>query len=140
MDTFEYDCDYCGKKFRPRRRYVQRFCSTSCRVGSHNRKKKLIKQPVHPVLPEEKEKEKKGINITGIAEAGIGTLAVDTIKTLLTRPEDRPATKADLKAVVERIEKLIRPEQAFPPLSHLPKPSPTGNKEESNAKSGLPWA
>lgn len=91
MDIYEYTCEYCGKDFLPERRYVQRFCSTSCRVGSHNRKKK---SPLpNQNLPVEKVKEQKGITITGNAEARIGTLAADSLQTLLTRPEDRPAIK-----------------------------------------------
>lgn len=59
-------CEYCGKEFNPARRFVQKFCSTSCRVlfnrhqGSRKeyelKKKALVKtdktipNPAHIVI------------------------------------------------------------------------------------------
>lgn len=122
MDKYEYDCDYCGKKYIPRRRHAQRFCSTSCRVGSHNRKKKLSK-PFEiqelPVGQEQKEKEK--IRLTGIAEAAIANLATDGLKALLTKAEDKLVTQGDLNAVKQQIIQQIKAESLYTRLSQQPK-------------------
>jgi hypothetical protein len=53
------NCEYCGKEFNPARRFVQKFCSTSCRVlfkrhqgnrvsyqARKNEKPMLVEQPI----------------------------------------------------------------------------------------------
>lgn len=118
MDTFEYTCDYCGKKFKPRRRYVQRFCSTSCRVGSHNRKKKLTSQSENQNVPVETQKpEKYKITFPGIIESGIGALTADGVKSFLTKEENKPVTKGDLMVAKEQILQQIKTESLLTRLS-----------------------
>ncbi|SDL36703.1 hypothetical protein SAMN04488034_103330 [Salinimicrobium catena] len=120
MDKYLYDCDYCGKSYKPKRRGVQRFCSDSCRVGSHNRKKKLntpMQSQKDIVENINKEKEDKKITLTGIAEAGLGTIAADGIKSLFTKHEDKPVTKGDLSAATEQIVQQIRAESLLTRLS-----------------------
>ena len=122
MDTYEYTCEYCGKKYIPGRRYVQRFCKPSCKASWHNRKKKLAKQsPEKGKIALEKEKEKKKITLTGIAEAGIGSLTADGLKALFTRPEDKVVTQGDLNAAKQQIVQQIRTESLLTRLSQPPK-------------------
>jgi len=56
----------------------------------------------------------------------------------LTRPEDKPATKAELDAAVDKIERMIRPQAIFPLVMPVIKSSST-NKVENFKKTGIPW-
>lgn len=59
MESHHYTCHYCQKEFVPKRRKVQKFCSTSCRVRHHQTSKGLkanqsLAQPVQDSKPMEK--------------------------------------------------------------------------------------
>lgn len=106
MDTHLYTCQYCGKDYKPKRRYKQRFCSNSCRVNSFNRKKQL-----GLALPQKEIEKPKPLKIEKMSMAGIGnatvgamagTLAVNLVGSLLTKDEDKPATKKDLMNVIKQ--------------------------------------
>jgi hypothetical protein len=100
MDTHLYTCQYCGKDYKPKRRYKQQYCSNSCRVNSFNRKKQM-----GLALPQKEIEKPKPLKIEKMSMAGIGnatvgamagTVAVNLIGSLFTKDEDKPATKKDL--------------------------------------------
>lgn len=45
------------------------------------------------------------MSLPGIGNATAGSLAADGIKALFTTPDDRPATKGDLKALAKKSER-----------------------------------
>lgn len=99
MENRKYTCNYCKKEYIPKRRRIQKFCSSSCRVNSHNLKKKNTSKDL--LLPNKKELTKKqkveAMSFAGVGNAAVGALAADAIKSLLTNEDSKPATKADLK-------------------------------------------
>lgn len=106
MDTHLYTCQYCGKDYKPKRRYKQRYCSNSCRVNSFNRKKQMGLS-----LPQKEIEKPKPLKIEKMSMAGIGnatvgamagTVAVNLIGSLLTKGEDKPATKKDLMNIMKQ--------------------------------------
>lgn len=117
MDTHLYTCQYCGKDYKPKRRYKQRFCSNSCRVNSFNRKKQmglsLPQKEIEKANPTKIEK----MSMAGIGNATIGTMAgtvaVNLIGSLLTKEEDKPATKKDLM-------NLMGQNKRFYPVKNVP--------------------
>lgn len=113
MESHHYTCHYCQKEFVPKRRKVQKFCSTSCRVRHHQASKGLkanqsqtLAQPVQDSKPMEVER----ISAAGIGNAAIGTTAADFIKSLLTKEENKTATKADLKRIEEMLQRYHKVE------------------------------
>lgn len=102
MEKFEYNCHYCGKSYVPRRRYVQRYCSTSCRVNAHKRRTKPsnTKSEKGLSLPQDKAENKEKINMAGIGNAAIANIATDLAKNIFTREENKPATKGDIQALM----------------------------------------
>jgi hypothetical protein len=110
MDKYLYTCQYCGKEYKPNRRYKQRFCSNSCRVNSHNRnsKKNLI------VKTDTETEIKKPVKIeamswSGVGNAAAGALAVNMVSNLLTKNENKPATKKDLENLKNSLKARYQP-------------------------------
>ncbi|MBZ9777430.1 hypothetical protein LB452_00715 [Psychroflexus sp. CAK8W] len=108
MESHHYTCHYCQKEFVPKRRKVQKFCSTSCRVRHHQTSKGLkanqsqtLAQPIQDSKPMEVER----ISAAGIGNAAIGTTAADFIKSLLTKEENKTATKADMKRLESKLKR-----------------------------------
>ena len=120
MENYEYKCHYCGKTYVPRRRYVQRFCCTSCRVNAFKRriKSSSIEPSKGLSMPQkERMKEEQKINLAGIGNAAIANVVTDFTKNVLTREENKPATKGDLWAI------LNRNQQRYLPVSNAPRRS-----------------
>lgn len=117
MENFEYNCHYCGKSYVPRRRYVQRYCSTSCRVNAFNRRKKP--SPIVPVEgcspPEKKVKNEQTTNLAGISNAALGNAFTTFTMSVLTPEENKPATKGDLWALMKQ-----QPQQRYLPVYNIP--------------------
>lgn len=115
METRTYECQYCRKEYVPKRRGVQKFCSNSCRVRSHQIKK--CKQTTTTLVTSEttlKQGKTKieQMSFAGVGNAAVGNLIVDGLKTLLIKDENKAATKQDinqlnfkLNQVIEMIEK-----------------------------------
>jgi hypothetical protein len=124
IDQKYYICQYCFEEFTPKRRYVQKFCSNSCRSKAHHIKNRssesptavsatvsaALPAPIPITIPEKKKKKKKKkeskpeqITLPGISAAAIGTFATNALTNALTREENKPATKGDLKALGNKI-------------------------------------
>ena len=108
MESHHYTCNYCQKEFIPKRRKVQKFCSSSCRVRHHQaskgrkaRQSQALGQPVQ----ESKAMEVEKISAAGIGNAALGTIAADLVKNLLTKEDNKPATKADLRRLESKLKR-----------------------------------
>ncbi len=104
----KYYCEYCGDQYVPKRRGVQRFCSTSCRTLQWRKDKAVKREQLLPdatlnesqtLKATENELRKESISIAGDANAAIGTAAVDLVKNIFTPKDDMPATKRDIQEV-----------------------------------------
>lgn len=105
----EYTCGYCKVGFVPKRRGVQKFCSASCRVRSHQVKKKalLVKNSNSDKNKLSEKMKVEKISIAGVGNAAAGTGLVMVAKHLLTKEENRPATKKDLRDAELRIIQIL---------------------------------
>ncbi len=108
METRMYICHYCKKEYIPKRRKVQKFCSDSCRVSSHQLKKKsneeLITKTTKSISHLEKQKIKK-MSLAGVGNSVAGTIAVEGLKALFTKEENKPATKLDILKLEQRFKR-----------------------------------
>ena len=101
MENYLYICEYCSKKYLPKRRHKQKFCSNSCRVNSHIRNKKLQLNRTTKGLKVPTEKEPKdGVTWGGIGNATIANIATEVGKSLFIKEENKPATKGDIQALI----------------------------------------
>ncbi|MBZ9628133.1 hypothetical protein LB450_08485 [Psychroflexus sp. CAK1W] len=101
MENYHYTCHYCKKEFIPKRRKAQKFCSTSCRVRSHQLSQKFKK----PAKFNTEKTKIDQVSVAGVANAAIGTTAADLVKNLLTPEQNKSATKADLKRLEEMLQR-----------------------------------
>jgi hypothetical protein len=106
MDKYLYICQYCGKEYKPNRRHKQRFCSCSCRVNSHNKNKK---KSLSISALETKKDSNNPVKIEKMSWAGVGnnvagTLAVNALSHFITKEENRPATKKDVKEIISALK------------------------------------
>ncbi|TYB74369.1 lysozyme family protein [Bizionia myxarmorum] len=119
METEFYTCEYCYKEFEPKRRRVQKYCSNTCRSKAHHARKttsKITKVESLEIVPIESAKIDKPsigkidkMSASGVGNSAIGTLTADTLKHILTAPQNRPSTKGDianLKALIKRYHKV----------------------------------
>ena len=109
MENYLYTCAYCGKQYKPRRRRKQKYCSNSCRTNAFNAKKKnsLAKQETNK--PENQLQKIDKMSWAGVGNAAAGTLAINALSSLLTREENKPATKKDFKEIKELLIKRYHP-------------------------------
>lgn len=99
MENHLYICQYCAKDYKPKRRKIQKYCSNSCRTRAFNSKNELG-QSKPENLPEIKEVSKIGkMSMAGVGNAAVGTLAINALTSLLTKEENKPATKRDIKEI-----------------------------------------
>ncbi len=108
MNAHLYICDYCRKEYVPTRRGVQRFCKASCRTRSHQVKNKLqLTSQSKKVVLKKKKKSKKStsekMSFAGVGNAAMGTFAVDAIGKILTKKENKPATKKDVEMLFQKL-------------------------------------
>lgn len=116
MEKHLYICQYCSKKYLPRRRYKQKFCSNSCRVNSHNRHKKIqLNRATKGLKVPTEKKQKDGITWEGIGNATIANIATDVGKSIFTKEENKPATKGDIQAIINVSQ------QRYFPVHNAPK-------------------
>lgn len=99
MENYLYTCAYCGKQNKPRRRRKQKYCSNSCRTNAFNANKKNSLAKPETNKTENKLKKIDKMSWAGVGNAAAGTLAVNALSSLLTREENKPATKKDIKEI-----------------------------------------
>lgn len=107
MDRYTYNCNYCGVEYTPKRRYIQKYCSNSCRVNAFTQRKKL-KNKAPKVKKEKAVPTKDKMSWSGIGNAAVGALATNVATSLLTKDENKPATKGDIEKLMKgEIYKII---------------------------------
>lgn len=122
MENYLYTCQYCSKSYKPKRRKKQKYCSNSCRTRAF-----AIRKNAGLNLPsiERKKPEKVSIekmSLAGVGNAAVGSLAVNLATSLLTREENKPATKKDLKEIKELLVTRYHPVLNMPSQSNGGKP------------------
>jgi hypothetical protein len=99
MEVPMYKCNFCGIYYTPKRRFVQRFCSDSCRSLNHikNKNQKEISKPINDDKTNPVQIDK--MSWSGVGNNIAGTLAVNFATSLLTKEENKPATKKDTNEI-----------------------------------------
>ena len=111
METRTYQCQYCRKEYVPKRRGVQKFCSDSCRVRSHQLKSKKPKGEEITIANNIKTGKTKieEMSFAGVGNSLGGNLAAQGLISVFTKDENKPATKGDvlnLAASLKRYHKI----------------------------------
>ncbi|WP_405564749.1 hypothetical protein [Polaribacter sp. Asnod6-C07] len=110
MESRMYVCQHCKKEYLPKRRKVQKFCNASCRVSSHQLKKKsndeLTTNRTNYKSNLEKLKVEK-MSLAGVGNSVAGTIAVEGLKALFIKEENKPATKLDIQKLEERFKRYL---------------------------------
>ncbi len=119
-DTKYYICKYCYKEFEPKRRRVQKYCSNTCRSKDfHARKTNSSTILAKETLPDtaEQPKASEKINLAGIGNAAAGSILAEKLITILTPEDKKPATKGDIKKLIETLGYRYLPIQNLAPNS-----------------------
>jgi len=107
-----YKCNYCGEEYKPKKRGTQKFCKTSCRVNSHQRKKKIEKISL-PKLPHTENTTANSyedkVNAAGIINSALGTGLANGVQAVFTKAENKPATKKDIENLISKIQERYQP-------------------------------
>ena len=105
MENYLYTCAYCGKQYKPRRRRKQKYCSNSCRTNAFNAKKQISLAKPETKKSENNLQKIDKMSWAGVGNAAAGTLAVNALSSLLTREENKPSTKKDIKEIKALLSK-----------------------------------
>jgi hypothetical protein len=117
METRNYQCYYCKKEYLPKRRGVQKFCSNSCRVRSHQLKNKptgkatkstTLSMVANNNTPEFQKTKIDQISLSGVGNAAIGSGVIELTKAIFTSKEDQPATRKDIERIEVILNQLIK--------------------------------
>ena len=118
METEFYICEFCKTKFKPNRRKVQRFCSTTCRVKNHHHKNKVEKPLANTTIPKSETEVMEStvfkpdklkidkMSAAGVGNAAAGIATFELAKKLLTSKNNIPATKGDIQNLTINIHKM----------------------------------
>jgi hypothetical protein len=114
-ESRKYKCNYCRKKYVPKKRRIQKYCSASCRSKAYHQRQLCRKDSTEIQVKEigigkpasEKLKIDK-MSIAGVGNATIGTYLADTVRTLLTPEQNKPATKGDISKIEQRLIRFQR--------------------------------
>lgn len=100
-----YTCKYCFKEFEPKRRRVQIYCSDTCRSKAYHVRKTsaMVTQTNKEVSLDTPTLQQEKMSLAGVGNSAIGVLAVEGVKSLLTKEENKPATKKDLALLIEKL-------------------------------------
>ena len=100
MEQHHYTCQYCAKQYIPRKRKRQKYCSNSCRARAYQIKNsKISLAKPETSKPENQLQKIDKMSWAGVGNAAAGTLAVNALSSILTREENKPATKKDIKEI-----------------------------------------
>ncbi len=115
-----YDCEYCGIEYRPKRRRIQKYCSDTCRSKAHHARKTVkpikVLEKNQLIKPKDKSSPTKDkMSIAGVGNAAAGTITADFIKNLLTKDDNKAATKGDMKLLTEKLLGRYHPIKNMPP-------------------------
>lgn len=108
MENYHYICHYCGKEYVPTRRKVQKHCSNSCRTRSYQLRNPKLGSSLPALQQKKNPTQIDKVSLAGVANAALGTVAVDLAKYMFTSDEHKPATKKDLREIKELLTKRFR--------------------------------
>ena len=112
MDKHSYTCHNCGKDYIPKRRIVQKYCSNSCRTRAF-----MLRNPKTglstPAVKEKYSTKIDRMSLAGVGNAAAGTAIVKIAENYLF-PQNRPATKGDIKNLEAKISKRYYPVKNLP--------------------------
>ncbi|UAM97273.1 hypothetical protein K8354_13215 [Polaribacter litorisediminis] len=108
METRTYECQYCRKEYVPKRRGVQKFCSDSCRVRTHQLKSKKPKGEEITIANNIKTGKNKieQMSFAGVGNAAAAMFGVNIITDLMTKFENKQATKQDISQLKLELSQL----------------------------------
>ena len=111
-----YICEFCQNEFTPTRRKVQKYCSDTCRSKAYyhrNKNNEQLKsqtdflQKVSNGLEGKNVKQSitkvEQVSLAGMGNSALGTWAADGLKSLVTKYEDKPLTKGDIRKIAAEI-------------------------------------
>ena len=111
-----YTCNFCQNEFTPTRRKIQKYCSDTCRSKAYyhrkNNNKELkpqanLQQKVSNELEGKNVKHSKTkveqVSMAGVGNSALGTWAADGLKSLVTKYEDKPLTKGDIRKIAAEV-------------------------------------
>lgn len=109
-DKHKYNCEYCHEEFIPKRRFVQKYCSDSCRSKAFHIKNKSNIKPTKKDKKKRKKKKTKieKMSLAGVGNSAVGTLAIDALTKIFTHENNLPATKADIQSLSRKIKRYHR--------------------------------
>lgn len=113
-----YICEYCYTEYIPKRRGVQKYCSNSCRSNACRvrNQNKLITTKSDTIIPTiEPVHKKEEMSIVGVGNAAAGVIIANTIKTVFTKEDNKPATKGDIKLLTEKLQRRYHLVKNMPP-------------------------
>lgn len=107
MDTKLYTCHYCFEEYRPKRRYVQKFCSNTCRSKAYHIKNKKVGLNIGKEvgIPEVRPNKIERMSLPGIGNAMAGDFLYKTLEKALTSEANLSATKGDVWEIAKRMER-----------------------------------
>ena len=112
-----YKCNYCGEEYKPKKRGTQKFCRTSCRVNSHQRKKKIKKISLAKLPNTENSTSnsyEEKVNAASIINSALGTGLANGVQAVFTKSENKPATKKDIQDLMFQVK------ERFMPITNMP--------------------
>ncbi|MFY0712766.1 hypothetical protein J1D01_03750 [Seonamhaeicola sp. NFXS20] len=115
-----YTCQYCYQEFVPKRRRVQKYCSNTCRSKAYHERKTKGNLPVtsEEKLPKSENTEQKdSMSLSGVGNAAAGSLLADGIKALVTKNDNKAATKGDIKELINKLTSRYYEVKNIPPRS-----------------------
>ena len=122
MENYLYNCQYCGKEYKPNRRKKQKYCSNSCRTRAFViRNRQGLSLPLKEVKKEKANKIEK-MSLAGIGNAAAGSLAINALTNLLTSEANKPATKKDIDNLLNKLKQRYYPILNFPDRQDGAKP------------------
>lgn len=108
MENYRYICHYCGKEYVPTRRKVQKHCSNSCRTRSYQLRNPKLGFTTPALQQKRNPTQIDKVSLAGVANAALGTAAVDLAKYMFTSDENKVATKKDIREIKELVTKRFR--------------------------------
>ena len=106
METELYTCEFCKTKFKPKRRKIQKFCSPTCRSKNHHHKNRVSidKSVATETIKEPSKIKVEEMSFAAVGNAATGVLIIQLLTKLLTKIENKPATKKD----IQELENLVK--------------------------------
>ena len=113
MENHLYVCEYCSVAYKPKKRGTQKYCSASCKASAWKKRQKVKKGQTDNIKHQESSNQsieyENTINAAGIGNVVVGTTLVNTAQHFLTHPENRPATKGDIRELLTSIQVRYKP-------------------------------